>query len=221
MKTKLIAVTAVLFAASAFAATFNAVKPQASAKISGDYVEARSASVFCGPCHYNGELVTQGHDAVMAWKFDGGAYKGVSLKGVKAVAVVTCDENLSVNSDHKSQIVVDSSATSEQAAAVGALIQEKCGEQLGKVVQVNRAPVSFTHSETGYVVKADGIASLDVSYRIDNSCCTQPGLVWYDPLSPISGRKVGYTETAEYSGGITVPWNRGGEDSAFYGAIAF
>ena len=37
-------------------------------KIAGDYVEARTASVFAGACHYNGELVTTGRDAIMAWR---------------------------------------------------------------------------------------------------------------------------------------------------------
>src|SRR5678815_4830331 len=32
----------------------------------GDYVEVRTASVFAGACHYNGEVVTTGRDAKMA-----------------------------------------------------------------------------------------------------------------------------------------------------------
>lgn len=40
--------------------------PAASTRIVGDYVEARTASVFAGACHYNGELVTTGHEAVAA-----------------------------------------------------------------------------------------------------------------------------------------------------------
>jgi len=32
--------------------------PAGSTPIKGDYVEARTASVFAGACHYNGELVT-------------------------------------------------------------------------------------------------------------------------------------------------------------------
>ena len=42
-------------------------RPNASSTIVGDYVEARTASVFAGACHYNGELVTTGRDAIMAW----------------------------------------------------------------------------------------------------------------------------------------------------------
>ncbi|HEY4330472.1 MAG TPA: hypothetical protein VGN88_12105, partial [Phycisphaerae bacterium] len=36
-------------------------------RITGDYVEARTASVFCGACHYNSEILCAGRDGVMAW----------------------------------------------------------------------------------------------------------------------------------------------------------
>ncbi len=43
------------------------VGSQANVALTGDYVEARTASVFAGACHFNGEVVTTGRDAVMAW----------------------------------------------------------------------------------------------------------------------------------------------------------
>jgi hypothetical protein len=193
-----------------------------SARITGDYLEARTASVFCGACHYNGELVTTGHDAVMAWKFDSGTYNGVSLKGLRAMAAVTGDENLSLNyNNRRSQLVIDTAATSEQASAIVALLKKKVGKQLGEVVATTRAPIFFSHSDAGYKVSSEGFASLSVNFLTDNGCCAQPGLVWYEPLAPISNRKVGYTESAAFTGSLTSPWNRSGEDSAFYGAIAF
>src|ERR1700722_1556209 len=44
-----------------------ATSPSLSTPIKGDYVEARTASVFAGACHYNGEVMITGRDAVMAW----------------------------------------------------------------------------------------------------------------------------------------------------------
>ena len=185
-------------------------------------MEARTASVFCGACHYNGELMNTGHDALLAWSFAGGDYHGVNLKGVRAMADVSCLENLSLgDTPHRTQLVIDSVATAQQAAAVRALIQEKCGTQLGSIVEVTRAPISFTHSDTGYLVSVEGFARLEVSYRTDKACCVAPYLVWYDPLAPISHRMVGFTESAAYIGNLTPPWNRSQEDSAFYGEIAF
>ncbi len=225
MSLKLLAVAAIAGAATtAFASIFGGVSPKhpANTKITGDYIEARTASVFCGACHYNGELMTTGNDALLAWNFSGGTYHGVSLKGLRAMAAITCAENLSLHdTGHKTQLIIDTAATSEQAAAVTALLQEKCGTELGQIVQTTRAPISFTHNETGYIASSDSIAQLTVSYRTDNGCCVMPGLVWYTPISPIDHRMVGFTESATYNGPITDRWNRSGEDSAFYGAIAF
>ena len=161
---KLLAVAAIAGAATtALAGIFGGLSPtarRADTKITGDYVEARTASVFCGACHYNGELMALGQDALLAWNFDGGIYHGVSLKGVRAFAAVTGNENLSLHDTaHKTQLVVDISATTEQANAVAALLKEKCGGGAGR----NRtdhpcASVAFTHNETGYAVASQGFA---------------------------------------------------------------
>jgi len=190
-------------------------------KITGDYVEARTASVMAGPCHYNGELVTTGRDALLAWNFSGGHFQGVDLAGVRAVAAVTAEDNLSETAAHKAELAVDTNASEAQVAAVAALLREKCGAQLGAIVKIRRAAIAFSHGDKGYNVDAPGFATMHVEYRADNTCCVQPNLVWYSPLSPIERRMVGFTDLAAYSGGISAPWSREGEDSAFYGAIAF
>ena len=51
--------------------------------VRGEYVEVRTASVFAGACHYNGELTTAGRDALMAWNVKSGAWRGVDLAGVR------------------------------------------------------------------------------------------------------------------------------------------
>src|ERR671939_229786 len=56
-----------------------------STSVAGDYVEVRTASVFAGACHYNGEVVTTGRDAVMAWQFKRGQWQGTDLAGVRAL----------------------------------------------------------------------------------------------------------------------------------------
>src|SRR5918997_2889835 len=56
--------------------------------VRGVYVEARTASVFAGACHYNGELTTAGREAVLAWSVKEGSWGGVELAGVRAVAGV-------------------------------------------------------------------------------------------------------------------------------------
>src|SRR5580658_8313733 len=113
MKTRFVS-SLVLFAC---AALLVAAAPSSST-ITGDYVEARTASVFAGACHYNGELVTTGNDAIMAWNFASGSFNGVDLSGVRAMAAVTSDANL--GDDHatrKSELVIDPSVSPMQAAA--------------------------------------------------------------------------------------------------------
>src|SRR2546421_10524011 len=89
--------------------------------LKGDYVEVRTASVFAGACHYNGELMTTGRDAVMAWRVTAGTWRGTDLAGVRAVAGVSADANLAdAQAGRASEIVVDSGATEAQAEAVAA-----------------------------------------------------------------------------------------------------
>src|SRR5258706_16352594 len=64
------------------------------ANLRGEYVEARTASVFAGACHYNGELTTTGRDAMMAWNFTSGRWKRVDLTGVRPTATATSNVNL-------------------------------------------------------------------------------------------------------------------------------
>jgi len=45
------------------------------------YVEVRTASVFAGACHYNGEVTTTGRDALMAWNVKSGQWRGVDWQG--------------------------------------------------------------------------------------------------------------------------------------------
>src|SRR5256885_1180544 len=78
--------------------------------IKGDYVEVRTASVFAGACHFNGEVVTAGREAMMAWNFAAGRWNGTDLSGLKAIAVVSADANLeSDNAARRSEIILDNS----------------------------------------------------------------------------------------------------------------
>jgi len=141
---------------------------------------------------------------------------------LKAMASIHCDDNLSVETaPRRTELAIDPKATAAQEAALVSLIRAKCGKELGEITAVKRASIAFEHSDAGYQVNAPGFATMTVSYRTDNSCCVQPGLVWYEPLSPVTGRKVGFTEMAAYTGDKDTSWNRHGEDSAFYGSFAF
>ena len=190
--------------------------------IRGDYVEARTASVFAGACHYNGELTTTGRDALLAWNVAAGSWDGVNLAGVRALAVVSADANLAdTHAARRSELIVDSAATDAQAASLVKAFKSIYASTLGNVAAVRRAPVVFRHDGKAYWVGANG-AALNVEAMPDNLCCRMPQLVWYEPLVPLAGRKVGYTRKATYAGGtVGDPWERAGENGAFYGSFSF
>jgi len=191
--------------------------------VQGDYVEARTASVFAGACHYNSELVTSGRDAVMAWKIGSGSVNGVNLAGVKAMAVISCESNLSDDSAaRRSEITIDNEASDAQAAAMVRLLSGHCGKSMGQIVAVRRGPINFQHVGGQYEVNAAGFASMSVAGMPNSECCKQPNLVWYSPLIQLNGRKVGYTRTAAYAAGtLGDSWQRSDENSAFYGSFSF
>jgi len=182
--------------------------------LAGDYVEARTASVFAGACHVNGELMTTGRDAVMAWQFS---------DGIRVMAAVSSQANLSDQAAaRKSEIVIDDSAGKSQADEVLHAILACDGSALGKVVSIQHAAISFSHEGREYKVESPGFAALDVQGMPNDECCKQPNLVWYEPLVKLVGRKVGYTVNAEYSSGrIGDSWQREDENGAFYGAFAY
>ena len=190
--------------------------------VRGEYVEVRTASVFAGACHYNGEIVTTGRDAMMAWNVTSGKWQGVDLTGVRAMAIVNSASNLSEpNAARQSEVIIDTSASREQAQAMLSALQEKYASSLGKIVEVRNAAITFDHKDRSYSVKADD-ATIDVEAMPNDLCCKMPNLVWYKPLVGLENRKVGYTSNATYGGRkVSEPWSRSGENSAFYGTFAF
>ena len=187
----------------------------------GDYVEVRTASVFAGACHYNGELTTTGRDAMMAWNVTSGQWQGVDLTGVKIFAIVSADANLAEkDAARRSVVIIDSSASRAQAMAVLNALKEKYASSLGKIVTIRNAPITFARNGRTYAVAADD-AAINVEAMPNDLCCKMPNLVWYAPLVALENRKVGYTTKALYGGGeVCDPWQRSGENSAFYGTFS-
>lgn len=56
--------------------------------IRGEYIEARTADVYTGPCFANGEVGQTGKLAVMGWHISKGSFEGVSLDGLSVLGVL-------------------------------------------------------------------------------------------------------------------------------------
>jgi hypothetical protein len=217
MRKGLFVIAAMLVAVSALVFSSQAE----NVSLRGDYVEVRTASVFAGACHYNGEVVTTGRDAMMAWNVTSGKWQGVDLTGVRVMAIVSADANLSETyAARQSEIIIDSQASRTQALAMVNALREKYSASLGKVVDVRSAPISFERNGRTYAVVTNE-AAINVEAMPNDLCCKMPNLIWYAPLVGLENRKVGYTSKALYSGEVVgEPWSRSGENSAFYGTFS-
>jgi hypothetical protein len=191
-------------------------------RLVGDYVEARTASVFAGACHFNGELTTTGREAQMAWHVREGKWDGTSLSGLNAMAAVVGENNLrDEETPRRSVLYIDAQATPAQADALAAALQARYGKSLGEVVAVKRAPITFERKDESYRVAAKGVGSLAVDAMPNRACCKQPNLVWYKPLVKLSNRRVGYTrDSGIQDKTLGADWSKKGQNTAFYGEFA-
>src|SRR3984893_6670990 len=123
--------------------------------VKGDYVEVRTASVFAGACHYNGEVTTTGRDALMAWSVSSGSWDGVDLKGMRAIAVVSADDNLSnPQAVRRSELIIDKAASHAQAVAMVNAIKNRYADALGQIISVRSAAIDFKHEGRTYEVSS-------------------------------------------------------------------
>src|SRR5260370_8879750 len=116
--------------------------------LSGNYMEARTADVYTGPCFANGEVEINGKEAVFGWKINNGAWKGVSLAGLGVVGVVRTQHTL--GDIHRpinpaiAVLIVDNRATAEQRGALVAFAKAQAPDLLTNVVEVKSAPIELT-----------------------------------------------------------------------------
>jgi len=112
-----------------------------AAGIRGEYVEARTADVFTGPCFSNAEVFITGKNAVMAWKVTEGSWKGVNLDHLCVAAAVVGSTTFSEDQPEKAQsvLIVDSKATGKQRDALVDLAKTLGGARLSHVAKVATA----------------------------------------------------------------------------------
>lgn len=173
--------------------------------IRGEYLEARNADVWTGPCFANAEIGIVGDKAVMAWKVTEGEYAGVSLDGLSIVAVVIGDDTFGIGRPvtTRSVLIVDEKATAQQQAALIAMAKASAPETLQTVAGVRVAPISMV---TAY---CDGkgcasVESTEVSLKTrclgDHDVVCSNESLYYPPLAEVSGEYAAYTLKNEYRG---------------------
>ena len=177
--------------------------------IRGEYLEARTADVYTGPCFANGEVGQTGKLAVMGWHIDKGTFEGVKLDGLSVVGVVRAQKTLGdwmeLTNAAKSVVIVDEKATPEQQMALKAFARRMAGDILNDIVRVEAQPITFAmkdnnvHSRTAEMV-AGNLAKIATRPLTDaDQICHNEG-VWYKPLAKVEHSMAAYTMSNSYGG---------------------
>ena len=210
-------------------ALFAASSIGASAAIKGDYIEARSADVYTGPCFANGEVGLVGNEAILAWKIKAGDWKGTALKGLGVVAVVKARATLGdpYHNPYPAEavLIVDQRATGRQRLALQDFAAAMAGKLLSHVVRVDSAPIQFAFAEGEHHGQASLVAG-NLARIETRSLCHGDDIcgnefVYYPPLVQLAHAMPAFTLEDSYQGkGLNVVWNHVGKRSAFVGTFA-
>ena len=185
--------------------------------VRGDYLEARSVSVYVGACHAQSEFVEGGREATLVWNIHQGEWNGVSLDNLTVVAVVTAKNNLEVDTEsRRSVLYLDTKATIEQRAALVNLIKAKRSAVVGEIASTKIESIEFTKQDMEYELRVGEVLFLST---LRNPCeyCTQPHEVWYKPLDKIDTAVVGKSSLYWYKDTVLpVKWNRSEPDNNIF-----
>jgi hypothetical protein len=197
-----------------------------AAAIQGDYLEARSADVYTGPCFANGEVGLRGDQAILAWKVRQGAWNGVPLEGLSVVAVVRAGATLGdpYHDPYPAQavLIVDQNANEAQRAALAEFARSMGGRLLENVVLVQPAPIRMEEQEHGSTTLTAGslvsVRTRALSHK-DHFCGNE--ITYYPPLVRQLSHSMPVVAVAnEYSGGsLGTQWRLYNRRSAFVGSF--
>jgi hypothetical protein len=116
-----------------------------AAGLRGEYVEARTADVFTGPCFSNAEVFIYGNQAVMVWKVTEGSYRGVDLAGLSIAAAVKGSTTFTEDKPElaRAVLIVDETANPKQREALIAMAKDLGGKRLEHVTDVKTSRISL------------------------------------------------------------------------------
>ena len=216
-------------AAVALSATVSFAAGLPAHSITGNYMEARSADTFTGPCFANGEVEINGKEAVFGWKINNGSWKGVGLQGLGIVGVVRTQHTLGdvgrpINPAN-AVLIVDSRANAEQREALIGFAKSQAPDLLKNVVKVSYAPVDLVIENNnihGGNARLTGGSLAEVRTRgltsADHLCGNED--IYYPPLAKLDHVMPAYTLENSYQGeGLNETWSVRLRRSGFIGTF--
>jgi hypothetical protein len=199
--------------------------------VRGEYVEARTADVYTGPCFANSEVNLAGDLAVMGWKITAGAWRGVKLDGLSVVGVLSASSTLG-NVDRspypvKAVLIVDERADALQRVALRGFAQQMGGDLLQDVVREEYQPIELSFAR-GNVHSMEARLAAGKLARIEtrslgegDNICHNEG-VWYKPLTKLDHAMPAYTLSQGYGGaGLDATWMSHDSRSSFVGTFHY
>jgi hypothetical protein len=212
-----------------------------AAGIRGDYIEARTADVFTGPCFSNAEIFIYGDQAVLAWKVTEGSFQGVDLSGLSVAAAVKGTTTFSEDKVEKAKsvLIVDEKADARQREALVALAKTLAGDRLANVVAIKTSRISlkieahgavndsWTHEAHGmpHAPRASfwaaGLAQIVTRPLDERDHFCGNEVVAYEPLSKGTTVLPAYTLGHQFKGeGLNGSWDDPNCRSSFVGHFA-
>jgi hypothetical protein len=195
--------------------------------IHGDYIEARTADVFTGPCFANSEGGLVGELAVFGWKIEKGSWQGVSLDGLSVVGAVKAKSTLG-DVYHpfypvQSVLIVDDRATAEQRVALRGFAQKMGGDLLQNIVRVETQPISLTFKNNDLhsmqaTLTAGSLATIQTRALNEGDHLCRNEEIWYEPLSKTTHAMPVFALAHNFKGaGLGVTWSSPEKRSSFVG----
>jgi hypothetical protein len=203
----------------------------AGTRIQGDYIEARNADVFTGPCFANSEVEGEGKLAVFGWRIAQGNWQGVNLDGLSVVGVIRSRGTLGDVHNPvypvKAVLIIDERANAEQRVALKSFAQRVSNDLLTDVVRIEYRPISL-QVEGGNVhgakatLKAGELAQIATRPIHDGDHLCSNEIVWYEPLTKLDHAMPAYAMAHDYKGqGLGATWSSPEKRSAFVGNFHF
>jgi hypothetical protein len=203
-----------------------AVTTQAqAATIKGQYLEARTCSVYTGPCFGNAEIGLAGKEAVLAWKVEKGTWNDVSLDGLGVALVLSSEGTLGFDEvfdmdagQIDSVILVDENASSEQQRALVEFVKDSARRLTANVKQVQSVPIKLenNHLDGHGTFSAGDVAKIETRAIQKGDCVCSNEIIFYLPLTDVDNYSPAYAGTNSFQGdGLGKRWAGGGERGAF------
>ena len=179
-----------------------------SAALKGDYIEARSADVYTGPCFANSEVGLTGQEAILRLENSAGRVERRPLAGLSVVAVVRANATLGdpYHDAHPARtvLIMDSRANRRQRAALTAFAASMTDGLLDNVVRVETAPIQMM-VEHGDLHGAARVVAGRFAQIETRSLCQGDHLcgnesVYYPPLVALAHSMPAFTLDSSFSG---------------------